>query len=225
MTTAHKVLTTLLVADVLGINIWLGYSWWKTESDKKYEESRSQLISYNIIPTLPAAGKEDECGSECKAYVKEEIKTLKEELSAGPSASPKVVVVTPKPTARTKTRTVTYLSIPGTGSSGSTDWTSLAGTEFYFNTGDYPGLSEIYFEATMKLYNGNGRAYVRLFDATNGIGVQGSDASTASQSDTIVESGKVTFWAGRNVIKVQAKSLTADTAVFTSGRLRIVQEY
>jgi hypothetical protein len=63
-----------------------------------------------------------------------------------------------------------------------------------------------------------------LLDVTHGIGVQGSDVSTASQAETVAISGKVSFWAGKNLIRVQAMSLTADTAVYNSGRLRIVTE-
>ena len=116
------------------------------------------------------------------------------------------------------------MTIPGNGSTVTNGWTVLSGTEFYFDLGDYPGLKEIYFEANLKLFNGNGIAYARLYDSTHGIGVQGSDVKTTLQTDSVATSGKVSFWAGKNLIRVQAMSLTADTAVYSSGRLRIVTE-
>jgi len=119
---------------------------------------------------------------------------------------------------------VAYVTIPGTGSSSKNDWEILPGTEFYFDKSDYPGLVEVYFEANMKLFNGNGMAYVRLYDSINGVAVQGSDVQTNSQVNAVVFSGKVNFWAGKNLIKVQAKNLTADTAVYNWGRLRVVTE-
>lgn len=76
----------------------------------------------------------------------------------------------------------------------------------------------------MKLMTGSGRAYVRLYDSTNGIGVQGSEVSTQVGMDTVVESGLVSFWQGKNLIRVQVKSLTTESAVYNSGRLRIVTE-
>jgi hypothetical protein len=76
----------------------------------------------------------------------------------------------------------------------------------------------------MKLFNGSGRAYLRLYDVTHKIGVQGSDVSTNSNSDVIIESGRISFWAGKNLIRVQARSETVETAVFNSGRLRLVVE-
>ncbi len=167
----------------------------------------------------------DQCGEECRAYIDSKL------TSPSPSPTP---TFTPPPSPKatggqatlpkTKTRTVSYVTVPGSGSTTANDWTSLSGTDFYFNTADYPGLVEVYFEANIKLFNGNGKAYIKLFDVTHGIGVQGSDVSTSSQTSTAVESGKVTFWLGKNLIRVQAKSLTADTAVFDSGRLRVVTE-
>ena len=65
---------------------------------------------------------------------------------------------------------------------------------------------------------------MRLYDVTHGIGVQGSEASTQAGVDTVVESGQVSFWAGRNLIRVQMKSLTTESTFYTSGRLRIITE-
>ncbi len=125
---------------------------------------------------------------------------------------------------RPKIRNVSYLPISTSGSTQSNDWVSLAGTDFYFDTKDYLGLVEIYFETNIKLLNGNGIVFVRLYNDTHGVGVQGSEVQSNLQKDTAVISGKVSFYQGRNLIKVQAKSLTADTAIFTSGRLKIVTE-
>ena len=74
------------------------------------------------------------------------------------------------------------------------------------------------------MFNGSGLAFVRLYNETHGVGVQGSEVQTNQQKDAAVVSGQVSFYQGKNLIKVQAKSLTADTAIFTSGRLKIVTE-
>jgi len=139
-----------------------------------------------------------------------------------PTPTPTIVYKTSPPKA--KVRSVYYVSVPGNGSTLANDWVDLAGTDLYFDKADYPGLIEIYFEINSHLMNGNGAAYVRLFDVTHGIGVQGSEVQNSSQASSLVVSGQITFWAGKNLIRVQAKSLTADTAIFDSGRLRIVTE-
>ncbi len=168
---------------------------------------------------------QDVCGEQCQKYIAQKLgEVITPAAPAGPGATPVSTRTTVSQPARTKVRSLTYVTIPGSGNTLNNNWTDLAGTDFYFDPADYPGLVEVYFEASMRLFNGNGMAYVRLFDTNHGIGVQGSDVQTNSQASTVVTSGKVSFWAGKNLIRVQTKSLTADTAIYDSGRLRIVTE-
>lgn len=163
----------------------------------------------------------DQCGEDCRAYIDSKMTKPSPTIIPTPASTPKVVYKTaPKP----KTRIVSYVTVPGSGSTMANDWTIVSGSDFYFNPADYPGLVAVYFEANMKLMTGSGMAYVRLYDSTHGIGVQGGDASTKAGTDTVVESGNISFWQGKNLIKVQIKSLTAESAVYNSGRLRIVTE-
>jgi len=128
------------------------------------------------------------------------------------------------PQSISKTKTVSYLPIPGTGQTSANSWLDIPGTEFYFSTQDYPHLIESYFEANFKLQNGNGQAFVRLFDITAGIEVWSSDLVTTGQQFTAVTSDKLTLRSGNHLYRVQAKSLTADTVIYNSGRLKIVSE-
>lgn len=173
------------------------------------------------------------CDQKCKEDINsklnelsEKLEELKLQLSITPTAIPtiKKESITIKSAPKQKKKNTFYVDVPGSGSLLSYDWADLSTTQFYFDTSDFPGLKNIYFEANMKLFNGNGLAFARLFDSTHGIGVQGSEVQTGSQKDTIVTSGQVTFFAGKNLIKVQIKSLTADTTVFNSGRLKITTE-
>jgi hypothetical protein len=143
-----------------------------------------------------------------------------------PTPAQAIATITPvvKKTVAKKTRSIQYIPIPGSGSTLENKWVDLAGTEFYFSTSDYPNLTEAYFEANMRLVNGNGFAYLRLFDITAGIEVWGSEISTNSQNFTSVSSGKLTIRKGNHLYRVQAKSLTADTTVFNSGKIKIILE-
>lgn len=158
----------------------------------------------------------DVCGPDCQKHIDVKIKNL-------PTSKPNTVISTSVP-KKSKIRRISYLPISTGGQTLHNDWVILPATSFYFDVLDYPGLVEIYFETNLHLFNGNGTAFVRLFDETHGVGVQGSEVSTNHQKDTAVVSGKVSFYQGKNLISVQAKSLTADTTVFTSGRLKIVTE-
>jgi hypothetical protein len=136
-----------------------------------------------------------------------------------PTATPTKIVTEIK-----KVKSTTFIPIPGSGETLENKWTDIAGTEFNLITTDYPNLKEAYLEVNMRLFNGNGIAYVRLFDVTAGIEVWGSEVQTSSQSFTAVTSNRLTLRPGNHLYRVQAKSLTADTVVYNSGRIRIINE-
>ena len=220
----RKIGLGVLAVDVALVNFGVGYALLKPAA----KSTSSQSATTNQIPTETVASDSSSINQglvDNLALLEKRIGVL-ENKQAATAASPVVekttTIVKTQPAAKTKS--TQYVTIPGTGSTSQMNWTNIAGTEFYLDTTDYPGLLEVYFEAGVSLFNGNGRAYFRLFDATNGIGVQGSNIETTSQANSVVTSGKVSFWRGKNLIKVQAKSLTSDTAVFTWGRLKIVTE-
>lgn len=190
--------------DVIGVNVALGYLLLKKPVVPVVEPSTVQYI--------------DKCGVDCQKYIDSKLVVTPVPV---PSPATKIIYQT---APKTKSRSTTYVTISGSGSTAARDWVNVAGSDFYFNPEDYPGLVSVYFEANMKLMTGSGRAYVRLYDSTHGIGVQGSGASTQAGTDTVAESGQVSFWVGKNLIRVQIKSLTTESAVYNSGRLRIMTE-
>lgn len=172
--------------------------------------------------------KSDDCSTECQKIISQKINNLLIPTNGSISPTP---INSPTPTPKIvekevsqKTKSIQYIPVSGSGSTLENKWTDLRGTEFYISTDDYPNLVEAYFEANMKLLNGNGLAYLRLFDITAGIEVWGSEISTSSQDFTSVSSGKMTIRTGTHLYRVQAKSLTADTTVFNSGRIKIILE-
>lgn len=204
----------ILIADLVVINLLMLYLFIRPANIQKINLSEN-------------------CDKKCQENINLKLKEISDQLenlkislssiSVTPVATEKPIVKTVvKP--RNKVRTTTYVNISGSGSTLSNSWVDISGTEFYFDTRDFPGLVNVYFESNMKLFNGNGLAFIRLFDSTHGVGVQGSEVQTNSQSDTIITSGQVSFYAGKNLIKVQARSLTADTTIFNSGRLKITTE-
>lgn len=154
-----------------------------------------------------------------------QVSQLESAVTALQSATPVPTFPASKNSLPTVARHVSYLPINGSFSQLSYDWVNVPTSDFYFDTGDYPGLISVNFEANMKLFNGNGLAFARLYDATNFAPIPGSQVQTGSQLDSIITSAPLTFLAGHNLIKVQAKSLTADTTYFNSGRLIITSKY
>jgi len=155
-----------------------------------------------------------------------ETKTVVEKNYIYPTAEPTVeaTLVPSKISIQKKTTNTAIVPIPGSGSTGENKWSDLSGTEFNLDTVDYPNIKEAYLEVNMRLFNGNGTAYVRLFDVTAGIEVWGSEVKTSNQTFTAVTSDKLILRPGNHLYRIQAKSLTADTAVYNSGRIRMVTE-
>lgn len=164
---------------------------------------------------------QEACPSKCTDLINTAVSTIPSPACNCSIVAPSSAKIVSVPS---KTKSTVYIPIPGSGSTLENNWVNLPGTEFNFNTEDHPGLKEVYFEANMKLFNGNGKAFLRLFDITAGIEVWGGNVETSSQNFTSVISGKMTIRPGSHLYRVQAKSLTADTTVFNSGRLKLILE-
>lgn len=200
------ILVTVLIINVAVVDVWL-FLFFKGEN--KNEE-------INLV--------NEECPLNCNEVIDKKInEALVPMESLSPTATLVPTVAVRKIEVK-KVKSTQYIPIPGSGSTLENKWVDLLGTEFYISTDDYPNLIGAYFEANMRLLNGNGLAYLRLFDVTAGIEVWGSEVSTGSQSFTSVSSGKLTIRNGTHLYRVQAKSLTADTTVFNSGRIKIILE-
>jgi hypothetical protein len=208
MTKSNSILIILIVLIILNLG-YLNYKLFKPPEVQSTSNVSPETITEYI----------DQCGSECKNYIDEKIAVIK--ITSAPTAKAAITVAAP---VRAKVQSTQFFPISVSGSVTNTEWTDISGSDFYFNTADYSGLKQIQFEATIRLFNGNGKVYVRLFDATHGIAVQGSQSEATGQSATVVTASPAVFWSGNNLIRVQLKSLTADTAIFDSGRLKIITE-
>ncbi len=130
---------------------------------------------------------------------------------------------TPKPTATTFSPKVTYIPLGIGCSTQATDWTDVADSQVYISlTTEYGNTASVWWEALLKVENGNGTTYARLFDVSHGIAVDGSQiALINTATPTLVEGGPLRLWAGRNLYKVQIKSLNSSTAYFDFGRIKV----
>ena len=191
----------VLVLDLILVNVAAGWWFWGKQSQKRWRWRQRRLFGG------------------CQTLIDQKIAAVPTTGCNCPVPSP-VAVKDNLP----KTKSTVYVPINGSGSVLETKWTDISGTEFYFNPDDYSLIKEAYFEANIKLLNGNGTAFVRLFDSSVGIEVWGSEVQTSSQAFGSVVSGKLTLRSGNHLYKVQAKSLTADTTVFNSGRIKLVVE-
>lgn len=161
------------------------------------------------------------CDENCQKMLVNEINNAVATIAATLNNLPKgtsAPVATTKPSGNQ----TSYVSLGGSGSTKNTDWTDIAGTGVYIDLkNDYSSSAYVTWDAFLQTVNG-GTVFVRLYDATNNIAVLGSEISTSNTTLTQIFSGKLNLWAGKNLYKVQIKSLDSNTATFGSGRIKIV---
>jgi hypothetical protein len=183
----------------------------------------SDSLGKTILPDIATSdGSSDVCGETCKSQIESSVASAIASLS-GTSKTP-----TPKPTslalpsASSKTQTA-YIPLAGPVTTTSTAWVDVPGTEVYIDlASDYGKNAQVSWDTFLSIANSNGQAFARLYDATHGIAVDGSTVSVVNNSAlTQVASGNLNLWSGRNLYRVQIKSLNSFTVTFGSGRIKI----
>lgn len=133
-------------------------------------------------------------------------------------ASPPNATVTAKPEKR-----ITYLNLNGAFTTTNTDWTDIKSTDAWINLeGEYGSGAYVDWEAAIKTSSSGSKVFVRLYDATHNIAVNGSELESNSATSVRVASGRLYFWRGQNIYRVQIKSLNGVDATFDGGRIKIV---
>jgi len=159
----------------------------------------------------------DKCGNECR----EEIAQLVSDAVATLSGETKTIVK--EIATNTSERQTSYIPVGTTYSTKSTDWVDVPDSSVYVDlVNDYGDNTWVTWEASLKVSQGNGKAFARLYDDTNKIAVNFSELVTeenASFKQAI--SSNLPFWRGRNLYKVQIKSLTTADVTYSGGRIKI----
>lgn len=130
--------------------------------------------------------------------------------AAGPVAS----------TAPATNKSPVYIPL-GSGSSVATDWTSIDSLSVILDSADYSGYSGVQFEVSMRAYQGNGKAFARLYNSTDGTGVLSSEVSTTTSDYTWVTSSSFNISSGKKTYKIQLKSLTGYETGVQNSRIKI----
>lgn len=114
-----------------------------------------------------------------------------------------------------------YIPLGSTGSSQAMDWTSLATFEAEINSDDYTGSSNMYLEVNMRAFQGNGKAFARLSNKTDGTAVGNSEISTTSSDYTTVTSSGFKLSGGKKTYRLQLKTLTGYASDVQFARIKV----
>jgi len=158
------------------------------------------------------------CDTDCQKQIDIEIARALATISATAKNT-----VAPQGTGTLSKPQVSYIPLDGLFSTTSTGWVDAKGIEVCFDlTKDYGNGAKVAWEASLRVANANGTAYARLFDVNHGIAIDGSEISVTNSADyQRVSSGNLKLWAGRNVYRVQLKSLNSLNVDYTGGKIRI----
>jgi len=183
--------------------------------------SQTALVSSPSSPSSSIIP--DTYESICRQLIDEKIAQAIATLS-GKEAAKETETTGKNTTQKTSQPQVIYIPLGGGGATVSRDWADVGNAEIYLDKNDYPNLNKAYFEGFIRVKHGNGKVFARLYDVTHSIGVQGSDIESASESYTLVESGSLNFWQGKNLYRIQVKSLNGYEASIDSGRIKLILE-
>jgi len=178
-----------------------------------YSDIRANKVQTGAV-TTEKSGCDTACQKEIADQVARAVATL--------SALPKVAAINSLPAPTSKPQDV-YIQISGFGSTEKTDWVDIVASDFSFDVNhDFEKGANFAWEGFLRIPNGSGTAYARIYDVTHGIAVNGSQISVTDQRDfSRANSTNMYFWAGRNVYRVQIKSLDFYDVDYTGGKIRV----
>lgn len=112
-----------------------------------------------------------------------------------------------------------YIYPLGYGSSTTkTDWTEITTLSVVIDPALYSGYSSMQLEGFIRVRDGNGRAYARLY--SNGLAIVPSEISTTSWQNTWISSNTFTV-SSKKTYTFQVKSLTGYEAFIEDARIKI----
>lgn len=125
-------------------------------------------------------------------------------------------------TTTTTGKSPTYILPLGYGgSSTSQDYATISTLSFTIDPSKYPGHTSMQLQVNTYLKEGNGTAYIRLINTTDGTGVLSSEFTTNVQTLSWISSPNFNLPSGEKTYKVQVKSLTAYLVTLDNARILV----
>jgi hypothetical protein len=180
-----------------------------------YSEQNIQSVEKDKTPDIKEISCTDACRNEIEEIVSNTV------LDVGLDKTEKIIETK---TIVTDSSGTDYVALGSTSSTTSMDWVTLEETGVYINLeNDYGKDAAVSWDVTLKVAHANGQAFARLYDATNNIAVDYSELTTTDNADYLrVGSGNLPFWRGRNLYKVQIKSLNSFEITYGGGNIKII---
>ncbi len=176
-----------------------------------------ELAKVSLPKPEPVSETADDCDRDCVSQI------VDDKLSQLPSPTTIVVTTAPAKTTAPKATTekISFIPVAG-GTAAGTDWTSLSGTEFWLDASLYGDEVIATWEGNLRIQDGNGLGYARLYDATNHRAVDGSEVQVSGTQTISFYSGNLAIWRGQNQYRVEVRSSTGYPVTVSSARIKLV---
>lgn len=115
-----------------------------------------------------------------------------------------------------------YIPLGWVASSSALDWTTVTTQSIIIDTNDYPGYTSAVFEAFLMPYQGNGKAYARLYNGTDTQSIGGSEVSVSAIDYTWVSSSNFSLPSGKKTYNIQLKTTTGYASTVQNARIKII---
>ena len=164
----------------------------------------------------------DECNAECViAIVEEEIEAVVSKYGLTEKKITKVVSKTVSE-PEIKAAVEKFVRLSGGAGQGS-DWIRLGESVFWLDSSLYGELVEASWQGWVESSGGGLDGWVRLYDASNGRVVDGSETRITGLSKTSFYSKNIAIWRGQNQYYIEIKDVGGgDRLSVTEPRLRLM---
>jgi hypothetical protein len=218
---------------LLGLNVVFLDAWVLSDLFKKEAilgDRIEKVIEEEKTVEKDESNKEDEdsgeCDKECVSRIIDEkiaelvseydLATKKEVKTALKTTNTPVAKSTPKPTSEK------FVRVSG-GEGQGEGWMRLGETVFWLDTALYGELVEASWQGWLTSSGGSLDGWVRLFDASNGRAVDGSETRVTGLSKTSFYSSNIALWRGQNQYYIEVKDLGGgDKLTISEPRVRLM---
>lgn len=203
-----KVLLIIIII-IIFVNVLI-LNWYLFLREKPKEETITPLATQKIAEKLST---DTNCPEQCLSLINEATSSLQ-------IPAPQIVKETKYETVQSGGKEVV---IPlGVGSTTSVNYVDLEGIEAYIDSSKYPNYKEVYFEASLRIPSGNGRATAQLYNVSDKHPVWFSEISLEGSTGKMLISPKINLDNGNKLYRVQIKSSMSAVVYLDNARIRIV---
>jgi hypothetical protein len=180
----------------------------------------------NLSENTQVSSQSAKDNSFCSQSCVDKINSVKDLIT---SVSP-TAALTPMPTSKTVQNTSSntpsnpkdYYVPFGSGSGSPSDWENVAGVTAYIDSTAYTSIKTVLFEVSLHIPTGNETASVRLYNATDGRVIAGSELDfNGNTSSVLLSSQPISLDYANKLYTVQMKTQLSYQAILDQARVHI----